>query len=104
MRLTFPVPIAVRTLRLYNPRFGDAASSTIQVESTTVRLYGDAAATQLAATSGSAALAVAGTDVAFTDVSARVVEVRLDNVSGTFYGMAIAVLAEIEVIGKGLAP
>lgn len=104
VRLTFPVPIAVRTVRLYNPRFGDAASSTIQVESTTVRLYGDAAATQLAATSGSAALAVAGTDVAFTDVPARVVEVRLDNVSGTFYGMAIAVLAEIEVIGKGLAP
>jgi hypothetical protein len=104
VRLTFGVPIAVRTVRLYNPRFGDEANASIQVNQATVRLYTDAAGTQLAATAPASALAVAGTGVAFADVPARVVEVVLDDVSGTFYGMDISALAEVEVIAEGLAP
>jgi len=40
--------------------------------------------------------------VAFSDVSGvRAVRVTLTDVSGTFYGMQIASLAEVEVIGRG---
>lgn len=104
VRLTFPVPVAVRAVRLYNPRFGDEANASIQVDQATVRLYADAAGSQLVASAPAAALAVAGTTVPFADVPARVVEVVLDDVSGTFYGMDVAALAEIEVVAKGLAP
>ncbi|MEO8274703.1 MAG: hypothetical protein ABI639_00690 [Thermoanaerobaculia bacterium] len=100
-RLTFPVPVTVRTVRLFNPRFGGEASSTIQVVQATVRLFSDAAGTQQVASAGAAALSVSGTDVAFADVGTRVVEVRLDDVSGTFYGLSVAALAEIEVVARG---
>ena len=47
-------------------------------------------------------LSVSGTEVAFSDVSGvRAVRVTLTDVSGTFYGMQIASLAEVEVIGRG---
>jgi hypothetical protein len=103
LRLAFPVPVTVRRVRLFNPRFGDQAASTIQVESATVALFADAAATQLVATAGAGALAVGGTDVDFADVVARAVRVTLDDVSGTFYGMPLAVLAEVEVVARGEA-
>jgi hypothetical protein len=105
VRLTFPVPVAVRTVRLYNPRFGDEASSTLQVHAATVRLFDDAAGThEVASRSLAQEIAVSGTDAAFADVVARVVEVRIDDVSGTFYGLAISSLAEIEVVARGEAP
>jgi hypothetical protein len=102
VKLTFPVPVRVRTVRLYNPRFGDEAGSSLQVHNATVRLYSDtAAATEVAAQTVSQNLAVSGTDVPFADVLVRVVRVELNDVSGTFYGMDIAGLAEIEVIARG---
>jgi hypothetical protein len=42
--------------------------------------------------------------VPFAKVRARAVRVRIDDVSGTFYGMRVASLAEIEVIARGEAP
>jgi hypothetical protein len=101
--LAFPVPVRVRVVRLWNPRAGGEAGSTIQVQASTVRLFSDAGGAQLAASAPSGPLSAEGTDVAFADVRARVVRVALDDVSGTFYGMPLAALAEVEVIAKGEA-
>jgi hypothetical protein len=101
--LDFPVPVRVRSVRLWNPRFGDEASSTVQVHAATVRLLATPDAVQPLATAESDALSAEGTDVAFPDVVARSVHVTLDDVSGTFYGMQLASLAEVEVIAKGEA-
>jgi hypothetical protein len=101
--LEFPVPVFVRSVRLFNPRPGEEANSTLQVNAATVQLFGDAAGTQQVAAAGANAISADGTDVAFADVLARTVRVRLDDVSGTFYGMQLASLAEVEVIAKGAA-
>lgn len=45
-----------------------------------------------------------GTDVAFNDVKARSVRIELNEVTGTFYGMKVAGLAEVEVLARGEAP
>ncbi len=103
VQLTFPVPVTVRTVRLYNPRSGDEANSSLQVQGTNVRLYSDAAATQQVATQSSGPLAVTGTNVDFSDVKARVVRVEITGMSGTFYGSQLAGLAEIEVIARAEA-
>jgi hypothetical protein len=101
VKLTFPVPVVVRVVRLYNPRYGDEANSSITVNSATVRLYSDAGGTNEVASSSVGQLSVLGTDVAFNDVTARVIRVELNNVTGTFYGVQSAGLAEIEVIARG---
>jgi hypothetical protein len=100
-RLTFPVPVKIRNVRLYNPRTGGEANSSINVQNTTVRLFSDEAATQEVAAKESGALTVAGTDVEFTPVVARAVRVDIGTVTGTFYGARTASLAEIEVIASG---
>jgi hypothetical protein len=102
VQLTFAVPIKIRTVRLYNPRQGDEANSSIQVQSTTVKLYSDAAGTVEVARADSGPLSVFGTGVAFEEVTARVVRIEINNVTGTFYGIRLASLAEVEVIGKGV--
>jgi hypothetical protein len=104
VQLTFPVPVSVRKVRLYNPRQGGEASSSIQVGAATVKLYSDAGATQQVATGTASNLSVSGTDVSFADVKARVVRVELSQVTGTFYGARMASLAEVEVIARGEAP
>lgn len=104
VELVFPVPITVRTVTLYNPRFGDEANSSLQVQGTRVELYSDTNATNLLATKTSGALAVSGTDVSFNDVTnVRVVRVEITGMTGTFYGMQVASIAEIEVIARGEA-
>ncbi len=103
VKLTFPVPVTVRLVRLYNPRQGDQANSSLHVNAATVKLYSDAAGTAEVASKTAGALSVAGTDVSFADLQARVVLVQIDSVSGTFYGMRVASLAEIEVIARGEA-
>ncbi len=103
VQLALPVPVTVRTVRLYNPRFGDIAQSTLQVESATVILYSDAAATQEVARQSVGQLAVSGTDVAFGDVRAKAVRVVIDGVSGTFESLSVAGLAEVEVIARAEA-
>lgn len=93
VQLTFPVPISVRTVRLYNI---PSADSSIQVQNTTVRLFSDAATTQEVANNSSGALSQNGTDVAFNDVLARVVRIEFTSVNGS-----AAALGEVEVIARG---
>lgn len=103
VQLTFPVPITVRAVRLYNPRPGDEANSTAQMEAATVLLYSDIAATQEVARQSVGALSVNGTTVAFTDVKVRAVRVVINEVSGAFEDWVVACLAEVEVIARGEA-
>lgn len=102
--LTFKVPVSVRSVRLYAPRPGDEANSSLEVKAATVRLFSDAGGATEVGKKTAGAVGVKGTDVAFNDVKARVVRVELDDVAGTFYGMKVAGLAEIEVIARGEAP
>jgi hypothetical protein len=102
VELVFPVPISVRNVRLYNPRQGDEANSSLMVNQATVRLYSDSAGSVEVANATTGQLSVSGTDVPFDDVQVRVVRVELDNVTGTFFSSRVASLAEIEVIAKGL--
>jgi hypothetical protein len=104
VQLTFPVPVTVRKVRLYNPRQGGEANSSVQVGAATVKLYSDTAATQQVDGGTAGGLSVSGTDVSFADVKVRVVRVELSQVTGTFYGARVASLGEIEVIARGEAP
>jgi hypothetical protein len=101
VRLEFPAPIQVRTVRLYNPRQGDEANSSVQVQSTTVQLCADTACNTVVAAGDSGVVTVSGTNVPFADVAARAVRVNITGVTGTFYGARVASLAEIEVIARG---
>jgi hypothetical protein len=103
VKLTFPVPVTIRTVRLYNPRTNEAENSTIQVTATTVRLYSDAAGTNQVASQTTGSLSVAGTDIQFNEVRARVILVEINGVTGTIFGRAAASLGEIEVIARGEA-
>ncbi len=98
VELRFPLPVVVRTVRLYNPRQGDEANSSLQVKSTNVKLLNSSGAQVAAKTS--AQLAISGTDVSFADVTATTVRVEITGMSGTFYGGQVASIAEIEVISK----
>jgi hypothetical protein len=101
VRLTFLEPVTVRTVRLYNPRFGEEAQSSVHVLGATVRLYKDDRSFQPSAVkSTEETLSVSGTDVVFDDVVAQVVHVSIDQVTGAFNGNPVASLAEIEVIGR----
>jgi hypothetical protein len=100
VKLTFLKPITIRTVRLYNPRFGGDAQSSIRVLRTTIRLFSDDRTSQPIAVQSTGAVAVSGIDVPFGDVVAQVVEVRVDEVSGTFNTHPGVSLAEIEVIGR----
>lgn len=98
VELRFPVPVIVRNVRLYNPRQGDEANSSLQVRSTNVKLFNNG---NQVANKTSGALSVSGTDVTFADVTATVVRVEITGMSGTFYGSQVASIGEIEVIAKG---
>jgi hypothetical protein len=103
VKLSFGAPISVRKVRLYNPRQGDEANSSILVRNATVCLYADSSSTAPLVCKSVGALSVLGTDVTLSDVKARAVRVTLDSVTGTFYGMRVASLAEIEVVARGEA-
>ncbi|MBX3359436.1 MAG: hypothetical protein KF745_13535 [Phycisphaeraceae bacterium] len=102
-RLTFPVPIAVRRIVLYD--VNPSAASTLHTASARIRLYEDAAATLLRADTTASNLSPSGTPIPFPDLS-RIRAVRIDllSVSGSFLSAPAAGLAEIEVIAKGEAP
>ncbi|MCC6751810.1 MAG: PD40 domain-containing protein [Deltaproteobacteria bacterium] len=99
VELSFPVPVTVRRVRLYGPPTG--AGRTVVVSAATVVV---SSAGQELARGAAGPVAVAGTDVLFSDVKARTVRVFLDKVSGTFNGVAVAGLGEVEVIARGEAP
>jgi hypothetical protein len=92
VQLTFPVPVTVRTVRLYNI---PAADSPIKVQAATVKLFSDTGGTNLVGSNTSGALSENGTNVSFNDITARVVRVEMSSVSGS-----AAALAEVEVIAR----
>jgi hypothetical protein len=93
VKLTFPVPVTVRTVRLYSIPKSD---SSIDVRNTLVRLYSDAAGKTLVASKKSGSLSEDGTDVLFDNVRTRVVHIKFTSVSGFAAG-----LGEVEVIASG---
>jgi hypothetical protein len=95
VQLTFPVPVTVRTVRLYNPSSTD---SSIKVLDATVRLFGDAAGTQELASKNSGPLSTKGTNVVFNEVVTRVVRIQFNSVNGN-----AAALGEVEVIARAEA-
>jgi hypothetical protein len=101
-QLTFPVRVAVRTVRLYNPVAGGDANSSIAVRGASVRLFADPDGRVQVGQQLTGPLSENGTDVEFADIPARAVRVEIMQLDGTFYGEQVASLAEIEVIGKGL--
>lgn len=98
VQLTFPVPVTVRTVRLYNRPEG-----SIQVHNATVRLFSDAAVTNEVASKTSASLSKLGTEVGFNDVRVRVVRIEINNITGTYQDQPVAGLSEVEVIARGEA-
>lgn len=102
--LSFPVPVTVRTVRLFAPRPGDEANSTLVVKKATVTLFSDAAGTAQVDSGTVSNVLVAGSNVPFDDVLARSVRVDFDSVDGTFYGLHVAGLSEVEIIARGEAP
>lgn len=99
--LTFPVPVNVREVVLYNPRLGGDAGSTIAVARATVSLCRDSGGTDPYASQSAGPLSASGTRTQWGGTRTRSVLVRLDDVSGTFFGEPTASLAEIEVIAMG---
>ena len=99
IELYFPVPVVVRTVRLYAPRPGDEANSTLQVTATRVTVRDDAGNVLDTRTTGG--VLMFGTDATFMDVTARRVRVEILGGTGTFDGQAVVGLAEVEVIAKG---
>ncbi len=96
VQLTFPVPVTVRTVRLYNPASGD---SSVKVLDTTVRLFSDAAGTQEVASKSSGSLTDKGTNVTFNEVVVRTIRIQFNSVNGN-----AAALGEVEVIARAEAP
>ncbi len=102
VELTFPQPVAVRTVRLYNPPF--TGGSTLKVGAATVRL-GFPGSAQWVASATTGELSASGSDVDFPDVQAQVVRVEIGPVSGlSSGGRSVASLAEVEVIARAGAP
>ncbi len=96
VQLTFPVPVTVRTVRLYNI---PAADRNIPVLDTAVRLFSDAAGTQEVANKPSGPLSANGTNVNFDNVLTRVIRIEFRAVNAGTAG-----LAEVEVIARGEDP
>lgn len=96
VQLTFPVPVTIRTVRLYNV---PAVDRNIPVMDTAVRLFSDAAGTQEVANKPSGPLSENGTNVNFDNVLTRVVRVEFRAVNAGTAG-----LAEVEVIARGEDP
>ena len=94
----------MRTVRLYNPRQSGGGRSTIQITGATVELCSDNDCNTVIGTSTVGNLSETGTDVAFPNVKARAVRVKIDSLTGTYLGLNVASLAEIEVIARGEAP
>ena len=95
VQLTFPVPVTVRTVRLWNI---PAADSSIKVMDAKVRLFIDREASYEVASNTSGALSENGTNVSFDDVYARTILIEFPSVSGSVAG-----LGEVEVIARAEA-
>jgi hypothetical protein len=104
VKLAFPVPVTVRTVRLYDVVSGGAANSSLHVLSARVTLFaGESAGTQVAVRE-IGPLSVNGTAVDFPDVLARSVRIDIVTTAGTFFGAQVAGLSEVEVLARGELP
>lgn len=100
--LKFPVPITVRQVKLYNIPFGGESNSSIQVQKATVTLYSDNnGKVPITSQTINSNLTTAGTAVNFADVVVQSIRVKINKVTGTFYGAQVSGLGEIEVIASG---
>jgi len=96
VELTFPVPIKVRNVRLYN--IPKEEGLDVQVQNATIQLYNNSdqvTATNVIASKASGLLSESGTDVQFDDVWTRIVRIELNSLAGDVTG-----LAEVEVIAQ----
>lgn len=104
VQLSFPVPIWVRAVKLYDPK-QDPGTMTGRVHKATIKLYADESAQQLLRTETiNQNLTQDGQLLSFTDEKVRSIRVYLDSVSGRRFHQNIATIGEIEVIASGGAP
>ncbi len=96
--LTFPVPVTVRTVRVYAPAQSAGRSDLVVREARVVLL--DERGT-LVGSSSSGVVRAEGTDLSFADVTARSVRIEFRQMSGSFLGSSVAALSEVEVIARG---
>jgi hypothetical protein len=76
--------------------------SSLQIQRATVRLYSDTAGVnEVARQTLNQPVAVDGTEIAFADLVVRTLVVQIDEISGSFYGAAVASIAEIEDVRRG---
>lgn len=102
--LTFPVPVTISDVRLYDPVGGTDAygdSDSIHMLDATVVLYADEQATQQVGSETVGPLSTQGTDVPFPKVTARVVMIKLGQATGDWDGQPAVSLGEVEVIASG---
>ncbi|MDW8394591.1 MAG: T9SS type A sorting domain-containing protein, partial [Chitinophagales bacterium] len=100
--LKFPVPVTVRQVKIYNIPFGGDANSTLQVKKATITLYSDAdGKIPITSQTLNTNLTEQGAAVNFNNVVAQSVRVKINKVSGTYYGLQVSGLGEIEVIASG---
>jgi hypothetical protein len=99
VQLEFPVPVDVRTVRLYAPERSDQVPSTLEIPAVLVRLLGRDRRSELARRR-SGPLAAQGTEVHFNDVLAQVVRIEFSDTRGVFLNSQAA-LTEVEVIARG---
>ena len=98
VNLAFPVPVTVRTVRLYAPANG-VGRSDLTILAARVVLLDERGGLVGASLSGP--VRAEGTDLSFNDVTARSVRIEFRQLSGSFLGSSVAALSEVEVIARG---
>lgn len=94
LKLTFPVDVVVRTVRIY-------AGESCAIPSAIVRVFRDTSATQQIAQTTAGPITSSGTEVAFPDLEGRLVRVDLGNPGTACSGQNSLSVSEIEVIASG---
>lgn len=94
VKLTFPVDVIVRTIKVYG-------AGTCTIPNATVRLFSDRAGLQEAGQNTSGPLAATGTPVAFGDLKARAVKIDLGNPGTSCNNQDSLSVSEVEVIAAG---
>ena len=98
VKLAFPVPVTIRTVRLYAPPQGVGRSDLAILEARVTLLD---ERDGLVGSSQTGPVRAEGTDLSFDNVTARSVRIEFRQLSGSFLGSNVAALAEVEVIARG---
>lgn len=94
LKLTFPVDVAVRTVRIY-------AGESCVIPSAIVRVFRDGSTTQQVAQNTAGPISTSGTDVTFPDLNGRAVRVDFGTPGTACSGQSSLSVSEIEVIASG---